>query len=238
MHDYSPARTIVLALALIAMSGCATKIGGDPKLQVLDASELPLPGRADMAPPERPYVVGAFDRLTIDVFGIEELANREIQVTGEGMISFPLAGDVQVAGMTPNEIRDILAVRLRANHIRNPAVSVAVKEIVSQVVTVEGEVKKPGLYPIQGRMGLLRAMALAEGVTEFARMRDVVVFRTVGGQKYAALYNLDAIRRGAYGDPDIYPNDTIVVGDSKTRRLLKDILTLAPLLTTPIILLD
>ena len=66
---------------------------------------------------------------------------------------------------------------------------------------------------------------------------DVLVFREVGGQKFVGVYNLGAIRRGNYADPEIFPNDVVVVGDSPQRRMFKDILQASPLLTTPLIIL-
>lgn len=87
-------------------------------------------------------------------------------------------------------------------------------------------------------MTLLQAMALAGGTSELAKLDDVVVFREVKGERYAALYNLNAIRHGVYADPEIFANDTVVVGDLKARRLFKDILTISPLLSAPVIMLD
>ena len=80
----------------------------------------------------------------------------------------------------------------------------------------------------------MRAIATAKGTSEDANEKDVVVFRTVGGQKMAALYNLAAIRRGTYADPEIYPDDIIVVGDSPTSRLIRQ---LGPVISTPLVLL-
>ena len=97
--------------------------------------------------------------------------------------------------------------------------------------------REPGLYPVIGRMTLIRAVATAKGTDEFAKLDDVVVFRTVNGQQYAALYNLKSIRRGGYPDPEVFANDVVVVGDSAARRFFKNALQVAPLLTTPIILL-
>jgi polysaccharide export outer membrane protein len=65
----------------------------------------------------------------------------------------------------------------------------------------------------------------------------VVIFRTIEGQRYAGLYNLKAIRRGTYSDPAVFANDIVVVGDSKARRLFKDLIQVAPALLTPIIIL-
>ena len=223
------------AFALLVGCAGAPRVGGAPDLQVLNAKELPAPDRADLMAMDRPYLVGPFDKLTIDVFGLEELSQKEIQVDASGRISFPLAGVITVAGKTTGEIESLLQERLAANYVRNPSVTVNLKETVSQVVTVEGEVKKPGLYPVIGRMTLLRAIAKAEGTTEFTKLNEVVIFRTVKGQKLAALYSLKSIRLGAYDDPDIYANDVVVVGDSKARRTFKDILQALPAITTPII---
>ena len=104
-------------------------------------------------------------------------------------------------------------------------------------VTVDGQVNRAGSYPIVGRVTLMRAVALAGGVNEFAKLKDVVVFRDVGTKKYVGIYNLEAIRRGNYQDPEIFPNDVVIVGDSPARRQFKDILQIGPALLSPIILL-
>jgi polysaccharide export outer membrane protein len=83
----------------------------------------------------------------------------------------------------------------------------------------------------------MRAVALAGGVSEYAKLEDVVVFRDVGDQKYVGIYNLEGIRRGNYADPEIFPNDVIVVGDSVARRQFKDILQVVPALLSPLILI-
>jgi polysaccharide export outer membrane protein len=222
-------------LFLASCGGGPPHLGGAPSVHVMDAKELPAPGREDLTAAERPYLVGPFDKLTIDVFGMEDLSGKEIQVDASGRISFPLAGVLTVAGSTPGEIEVMLRDRLKASYVRDPQVTVNLKETISHVVTVEGEVHKPGLYPVIGSMTLLRAIALAEGTTEFSKLNEVIIFRTVKGQNLAALYNLKAIRLGAYEDPDVYANDVIVVGDSKARRLFKDLLQVVPLFTTPLI---
>lgn len=231
-------RRIGFGLALLALTSCAEKtphIGGSPNLHVVPGDELPPPDPADLTKADRPYLVGPFDKLTIDVFGIPELQQRDIAVDAGGRISFPLAGVIEVAGKTPRDIEEILQQRLAQKYVRDPQVTVNLKEAVSQVVTIDGEVKKPGQYPIVGRMTLLRAIAKAEGTSEFTNLNAIVVFRTVKGQDLAALYSLKAIRDGAYPDPEIFGSDVIVVGDSQARRVFKDFLGVIPLLTTPLI---
>ena len=228
-----------LVLMSFLLSSCAGSqaLGGAKSVKVLTSTELPPPQRSDLIAQDRPYLIGPFDKLLIDVFGIDELSKKEVQTDASGRISFPLAGVVEAAGRTPAEVEDILEERLRKGFVRDPQVTVNLKETVSQVITVDGQVKEPGLYPVIGRMTLIRAVATAKGTAEFAKLDDVVVFRTVGGQQYAALYNLKSIRRGGYPDPEVFANDVVIVGDSKAKRLFKDALQVVPLLTTPLIIL-
>lgn len=235
------ARHLVTPLALtigLLLTGCAstTPLGGDPALRVLSATQLPAPTTSDFTSEARPYLVGPFDKLAIDVFGIEELTAREVQVDAAGRISFPLVGVIEVAGRSPSDIEAIIAAKLRAAYVVDPQVTVNLKEVVSQVVTIEGRVKKPGLYPVIGQMTLLRAVARAEGTDEFSDLRDVIIFRTVNGQRLAALYDLDGIRHGTYPDPEIFPNDVVMVGDNEGRRMFKDVLTTLSLVSGPIII--
>ena len=229
---------VMMGLGLL-LSSCAgqSALGGNPNIQISRSGVLPPPERVDLFEQNRPYLIGPFDKLIIDVFGIEELSKKEVQTDAGGRISFPLAGIVEAAGKTPAEVEDILEERLRIRFVRDPQVTVNLKETVSQVITVDGQVKEPGLYPVIGRMTLVRAVATAKGTGEFAKLDDVVIFRTVNGQRMAALYNLKAIRRGSYEDPEVFANDVVIVGDSSARRIFKDFLQIAPLLTTPIILL-
>ncbi len=86
-------------------------------------------------------------------------------------------------------------------------------------------------------MTLQTAVAQAKGLTEFAKLDDVVVFRTVQDRQMVALYNLGAIRRGAYGDPPIFAGDVVVVGESEGRRMFQRVAQVGSLVLTPIIAL-
>ena len=211
--------------------------GSTSSVEVVRQGALPMPERVDLFEKNRPYLIGPFDKLTIDVFGIDELSKKEVQTDAGGRISFPLAGIVEAAGKTPSEVEQEIEQRLRGRFVRDPQVTVNLKETVSQVITVDGQVKEPGLYPVIGRMTLMRAVATAKGLGEFAKLDDVVIFRTVNGQKMAGLYNLKAIRRGNYDDPEVFANDVVIVGDSSARRIFKDALLVIPAVTTPLILL-
>jgi len=227
--------SLLCALALAGCAGAPAPIGGSPEIHVVNADALPPPTRGDIATANVPYLVGPFDKLTIDVFGIKELSMLKVQTDASGRISFPLIGQVDAAGRTPAEIAAAIATRLKTQYVRDPQVTVNLEETVSQLITVSGQVTEPGTYPVVGRMTLMRAVAIAKGTTEFAKMNDVVVFRTVGARQMVALYNLGAIQRGAYVDPQVYANDVVIVGESEARRIFKDVLQSAPLLTAPLI---
>ncbi len=227
---------LFLSTALASCGG--SQLGGAGSVsdvKIVESDGLPEPTRLDLFEQNRPYLIGPFDKLTIDVFGIQELSKQEVQTDAGGRISFPLAGILEAAGKTPGELEEEIESRLRGQYVRDPQVTVNLKETVSQVITIDGQVREPGLYPVIGKMTLMRAVAVAKGTAEFAKLDDVVIFRTVNGQKMAALYNLKSIRRGIYSDPEVFANDVVVVGDSTARRLFKDALQLVPLLTTPII---
>lgn len=232
----------ISAVLLVSLVGCA---GSRPDfasransgVEILASKQLPEPQVSDMFGQNRPYIIGPFDKLTIDVFGIEDLSKVEIQTDASGRISFPLAGEIEAAGNTPAQLGHVIAEKLRARFVRDPQVTVNLKETVSQVVTVDGEVKEPGLYPVIGHMTLMRAIATAKGTSEFAKLSNVVVFRTVNGQKYAALYNLKAIRQGFYEDPEIFANDVVVVSESQARRFFRDALGVLPALTYVVVAL-
>lgn len=229
---------LVAGTMLFALSGCFGKqapIGSGTGASLVSGDALPTPDALDTVSESRPFAISPLDKLRIDVLGIPELSQRSIQVDPQGNISLPIAGTIVAGGKAPDQLQAEIRQRLIAGYVRDPHVAVNVEEARAQLVTVDGEVRTPGVYPIVGNMTLIRAVASANGTSELAKLTDVVVFRTVDGQRYAALYNLGAIRRGNYPDPVIYPNDVIVVNDSRTRRIFKDFLQIVPLLTTPII---
>ena len=221
--------------AALALASCAgPRFVGRSDLTVVDGAALPPPGRVNLAPEGRPSVIGPLDRIAIDVFGVAELS-RTVQVDSSGNIAMPLAGTIQASGQTPEQLAAVIADRLRGRYVREPRVTVNVTEAISQVLTVDGEVKQPGIYPVAPNMTLMRAIARAQGITEFARQTHVVVFRRVDDRDMAALYDLRAIRLGMYEDPQVYANDVVVVGDSQARRIFRDVLQASGVLTAPLI---
>lgn len=229
-------KTLSTLLIALVLTGCAgrEKLTPTPDLKVVETDTLPPPDRADLTAADRPALIGPLDTIQVDVFNVPELT-RELQVDASGRISMPLVGTLDARGKTAGELATLIETSLRGRYVRNPRVTVNIQNSVSQVVTVDGQVVEPGLYPVTNQMTLMRVIASAKGLSEFAREDDVVILRTVGSQRMAGLYNIGAIRRGAYIDPPIYANDVVVVGNSPQRRIFRDVVSLAPLLAAPLI---
>jgi polysaccharide export outer membrane protein len=230
-------RNLLILAAAGFLTACSTTqpFGGAEGLTLVQTAGLPAPSRENGLASDEPSYIAAYDKLVLTVFGMEGLEKVEVQVDGSGRITFPIIGAVEVGGKTVAEVQQEIRSRLQANFVRDPQVAVNLMEAADRVVTIEGQVTKPGSYPIIGRTSLLRAVANAGSPTEFAKLKEVVVFREVAGQRYAALYDMAAIRRGVYSDPEIFANDLVVVDESRARRLFKDLLQVAPLLSTPLV---
>ena len=224
-------RKLIVTCALAAgLSACS---GPNYKPEAASAAtpetKLPVPSVEDMTRDQADYRIGPLDKLTVNVFGVPDLTTNG-QVDGAGNLAMPLIGQVKAIGETPNSLSAKIAAALDARYIRNPQVSVTVTEAVSALVTVEGSVSKPGQYPVVGRTTLIRVLAAAGGPSEYARLSEAVVFRTVNGQKMVARFNIKDIRGARTEDPEIYGNDVVVVGNNSARQLFKDVISVAPVL--------
>lgn len=158
-------------------------------------------------PPAHEFRLGPEDVVEIVVWDNPALS-RTVPVRPDGMISLPLVDDVAAAGLTPIELRDLVATRLR-RLVPNPVVSVIVQAIHSPKVLVVGEVTKPGLFEIKGPTTVLDAIALAGGFTEFASGGDLFLLRRRGPHLDRMSINRDAL--GATPSPWLAPGDVVWV---------------------------
>lgn len=215
----------------LLVGGCAASIPDlSPNATAVQvSSDLPPPTTDAPTLDPRLFRIGPSDTLSIQVFGVPDLT-REGMVDATGGFSMPLIGMVHAAGLTPEQLATSIAQQLRGRYVRDPQVTVSVREVRSQRITIDGGVNHPGIYPVPGRLTLQQAVALAQGATEFAQTSQIVVFRMIGGRSMAARFSLDAIRAGLAPDPQVYADDVIVVGDSASRRRFRDILQALPAL--------
>jgi polysaccharide biosynthesis/export protein len=174
------------------------------------------------------YRIAPLDLLEISVFGVPDL-NRAVQVSSSGMISLPLIKNVKAGGLTQSQLEQQIAKKLGSTYLQSPQVSVFVKEYNSQRITVDGAVQKPGIFPIVGKVSLLQAVALAQGLNTVADPSAVLVFRTVNDKRMAARFDLRQVRGGKIDDPFLQAGDIVMVDESKARTTLRDISSALPL---------
>jgi polysaccharide export outer membrane protein len=160
---------------------------------------------------ERAYTIGPDDLLNVVVWKNESLS-KEVRVRPDGKITLPLVNDIQASGLTPNVLRDVIAKRLE-KFIEVSGVTVMVKEINSSKVSVLGQVKKPGIYPLRGDLTVLEAIALAEGFNEFASTDRMVIIRKNGKEtNWIRVRYTDMIQGKVSGDHlFLAAGDTLVV---------------------------
>jgi len=173
--------------------------------------------------------ISPMDLLDISVFGAPDLDNT-YQVDFEGRLKMPLVGTVSAFGYTAAELSRLLESRLGEKYLQNPEVFVRIMETRERLITVDGAVEKPGMYPIEEQITLLQAVALSGGPDDSANPKRVVIFRQIDGERHAGAFNLIDIRKGEAEDPLIYTNDIIVVDGSEARRAYGDILRTVPLI--------
>ena len=169
------------------------------------------------------------DVLDISVFQVPELT-KTVQVAANGNIDLPLIGETQAAGKTPMELQRDLDAQLGAKYLQNPQVSVSIKESLTNQVTISGEVRSPGVYPVTTQTSLLQLVAKAGGFAENANS-TVLVIRQRGGRRAAARFDVDAIQNGNARDPMLQAGDIIVAGTSEIKKGYATIMKVLPLAT-------
>ena len=181
-------------------------------LLTVGASDLcaQAPNAANTDPVEE-YRIGPEDTLLVSVWKNDAIS-KTVPVRPDGMVSLPLVQDVRAAGLTPLELRDVLAKKL-AEYIPNPEVSVIVTEVRSFKVSVIGEVVKPARYELKSRTTVLDVLALAGGLNEFAARTRIVILRTDGKvmRRIPFNYNKVIAAGGERDNLSLQPGDVIVV---------------------------
>lgn len=157
------------------------------------------------------YRIGALDLLEIKVLSAEEM-NRSVRVDSRGNINLPLIGLVRAAGLTGYELEKNIAEKLAVDYMQNPQVSIFIKEFTSQRVTVQGIVKRAGMYDFQGRASLLQAISMGGGLDVKANENAVKVIRKLNEHESETMvFDLAAIRNNKAPNPFLKGGDVVVV---------------------------
>jgi polysaccharide export outer membrane protein len=216
---------VVLALILAGCGGPRMNLG-----QMTAAEHVDLASVQPVSAASSEYRIGVGDKLEVRVFQVADLSFSELVVDTSGNINMPLIGAVRSAGRTAGEMASDISGRLADRFLRDPQVTVTVKEAASQKITVDGAVAKPGVYEMRGSTSLLQAVAMAEGPTRVADLTKVAVFRSIDGRRSVALFDLSAIRQGRAADPQVLGDDVIVVDASRLSSALREVVGALPAL--------
>ncbi len=159
------------------------------------------------------FVIGNDDVLSINVWNEPDFNKQSLPVRSDGKISLPLIGEVQAAGLTPLQLQQDIATKLRS-FITQPDVTVIVLQINSQKFNILGRVAKPGSYSLTATTTVIDAIAEAGGFQDFAKQKDIYILRkSPNGVESRIPFNYKDVIRGKHPEQNIKlePHDTIVV---------------------------
>jgi len=187
------------ALLALALGACAQTLREQPSVQQLEEG-------ATAASAE--YVIGAQDVLTISVWKEPDLSLQGVEVRLDGKISVPLVDDVQAAGLTPNQLKDVITERLK-DYVTAPQVTVIVSRVGSKNVYIMGEVAREGAVQMLPQMRVLDALAIAGGFTPFAGKNHIKIIRGHSANPAEFTFDYDRFVDGE----DVAQNILLLPGD-------------------------
>ena len=170
------------------------------------------PAKAE-APGANGYQIGPENNLQIDIYYGKEKISQKIQVSSKGDIICPLLGEVHAQGLTVTALQKELTDRLGKDYLVNPQVIVSVEDY--STVSIIGEVKMPGSYPIKGKLTVVELISQAQGFTAIAAPNKVKIIRTNpdGTKKEIVVRVYDIINKNATAnnDVDLQGGDVVMV---------------------------
>lgn len=161
----------------------------------------------DSASTGGPYQINPGDVLEISVWK-EESLRREVRVLTDGHISFPLAGDLGVSGLSVNQAQAMLVKKL-SEYLVDPVVNVSVISATGNLVYVIGQVKKPGHFVMYQPLNVMQLLSLAGGLTAFAKENDILILRTTNNGSEAIEFEYGELEDG----DDLEKNHLLKSGD-------------------------
>jgi polysaccharide export outer membrane protein len=208
-------RTAVAALLVSASALCACAQTPQKAADTTTATSM-------NASPARRMTIGSGDLLSIAVFDTPELSGQ-IRVDENGDASFPLIGNLHVAGLSTTDAQNLIAKRLaQGDFVKEPQVTVLISEYATQGITVMGEVMKPGIYPAIGGKRLFDMISLASGLTPLAGTTVTVTHREHPDQP-VTLPLRDANGDISTSNVELQPGDTVIVQRAGIVYVLGDV---------------
>jgi polysaccharide export outer membrane protein len=148
------------------------------------------------------YRIAPPDVLEISIWGEPELQRANLVVRPDGKVSFPLVGDLDVAGKTTAEVKEQLELAIQ-QYIPQASASVIVTQMGSMQFYVLGKVARPGMFNIATELNVLQALSMAGGLTPFAREGDIVIVRTQEGRTVRLPFDYNQVKSGKNLDQNI-----------------------------------
>ena len=182
---------LTLCLAAIAV---ITLPSDGVSAQTKPAAEATKP-QAAADGPGKDFIIGVEDVLSVNVWREPELSLKEVVVRPDGKISLPLVSDILASGLTTVQLQEKIAEKLK-EFISSPVVTVSVVRIQSLIVSIVGEVLKPGFYPLGAPMTVLELLARAGGVTQDAKSKKIKILRKENGKTIQINFNYKELRDG------------------------------------------
>src|SRR4030043_532092 len=169
--------------------------------------------QAEVAADSENYIIGSEDILYIHIWKEEHLS-RTVPVRRDGIISLPLVDEIKAEGLTPLQLKEILAQRFK-EFIGDPNITVMGREANSFKVYVSGQIKNPGVYRLRSETSLLQIIPMAGGFTDWANQKKILIIRKEGGKEKRTTVNYKKIVKGEDPDSNIIlkAGDTIIVPD-------------------------
>lgn len=163
--------------------------------------------RADAQAVEADYKMHAGDQLEVSVWKEVDL-QRTVLIRPDGRFTFPLTGEVQAAGRSPDEIRKDIENRLKI-YIPEPVVTVTVTGVNGNAIYVIGQVNRPGMFVMNPRLNVLQALSVAGGTTPFAKLDNIIVIRSGSGAQRSLPFRYNKVSEGK----DLAENIILEAGD-------------------------
>jgi polysaccharide export outer membrane protein len=157
------------------------------------------------------YVIGPEDVLGV-VFWRDQEMSGDVTVRPDGMVTLPLIGDVQAAGLKPEALKEQIQT-VAAKFLNDANVTVVVRQINSRKVFITGQVATPGAYPLTGPRTVMQLIALAGGLNEYADSKNISIMRVEQGRTRSFKFNYKDVAKGKNLQQNIQllPGDTVVV---------------------------
>jgi polysaccharide export outer membrane protein len=205
---------------VMLLAGCSTssKVPND-----LAAQSAIVPANV-----ETRYLLGPGDRISVNVYGQQDMSLSDVIIDPQGRINMPFVGFIEVDGIAAPDVAAKVTDALKPAYLRNPHVTVNVIEFASRQVVVDGQVRTPSVVKLFGSSTLTETLVRAGGPDPLAKLDEIVIIRNVNGERMAARFDLRAIQNGTMEDPKIYDGDRVFVGYNSLKGLYQDAIRVLP----------